>query len=136
MTLEHDDAVRVASAARTAAAEAGQTGAVAVVDAYGDDLVVLRDHSASWFTAAAARAKARTSARFGRPCVELTGLAETWPEVFDIASDELAWRPVTLDGGVPIRRGGVVVGAVGVSGGPPEIDRRCADAAVASLEES
>lgn len=136
MSLTHDDAMRAVSAARAAAAEAGLAAcAVAVVDAHGDDLVVVRDPAASWFTAAAARAKARTAARFGRPGIEVTHLAQTWPEVLQVAADELAWRPVTLDGSVPVRRSGAVVGAVAVSGGLPETDRRCADAAVATLEE-
>ena len=135
MSLTHDEAMRAVAAARAAASAAGLAGcAVAVVDARGDDLVVVRDPSASWFTAEVARAKARTAARFGLPGAELAGLAEQYPEVLAVASDALAFRPVTLDGGVPVRRGGALVGAVGVSGGLPETDRRCADAAVATLE--
>lgn len=133
--LSHADAIRAVEAARAAAAEASMTAAVAVVDANGDDLVVVRDPEASWFTASVARAKARTAVRFGRPTAELAGLAESYPEVLAVAGNELGWRPVTLDGGVPLRRDGLLVGAVAVSGGLPETDRRCADAAVAVLEE-
>jgi glc operon protein GlcG len=137
MTLTYDDAMRAVGAARATAAEASMGAcAVAVVDVQGDDLIVVRDPAASWFTASVARAKARTAARFGKPGVELARLAATWPEVLAIASDGLAWRPVTLDGSVPLRRDGVVIGAVGVSGGVPETDRRCAEAAVAILEEA
>lgn len=42
---------------------------------------------------------------------------------------------VVFGGGVPIRREGVVVGAVGVSGGSIEDDVSLAEAAVAFLEE-
>ncbi len=133
--LSHADATRAVEAARAAAAEVPIAAAVAVVDANGDDLVVVRDPSASWFTASVARAKARTAARFGRPTADLAELAGGYPEVLAVAADELGWNPVTLDGGVPLRCDGLLVGAVAVSGGLPETDRRCADAAVAALEE-
>lgn len=120
-------------AARATAAAESLTGAVAVVDAFGNDLAVAREATASSFTAAVARAKARTAARFGRPTGDLAALAERFPEVLAIAGDDAGFRPVTLDGGVPLLRDGVVVGAIGVSGGMPDADRRCADAGAAAL---
>jgi glc operon protein GlcG len=41
---------------------------------------------------------------------------------------------LTIEGGVPIRIGGTVVGAVGVSGVPPAFDGQIARAGVAALE--
>lgn len=131
--LTYGKALAVLEAARAAAAEESLTGAFAVVDAAGNDLAVGREATAAWFTGAVARAKARTAARFGRPSVELAHLAEHFSDVLAIATDEAGFRPVTLDGGVPLFRDGVLIGAIGVSGGAPEADRRCADRAAAAL---
>jgi uncharacterized protein GlcG (DUF336 family) len=138
-SLSYAEALDVVTAVRAAAAEESLTGAVAVVDAAGNDLAVAREATASSFAAAVARAKARTAAHFARPSVELADLAQRYPDVLAVAADDAGFRPVVLDGGVPLFQDGVLVGAVGVSGGLPDVDRRCADrgaAAVASTEES
>jgi uncharacterized protein GlcG (DUF336 family) len=134
--LTYAEALAVLQAARAAATGESLSGAIAVVDASGNDLAVAREGTAASFTAAVARAKARTAARFGRPTVELADLAQRYPDVLAIAADEAGFRPVTLDGGVPLLRAGVLVGAIGVSGGTPEADRRCADIGAASLASS
>lgn len=131
--LTYDEALAVLESARRAASQESLVGAVAVVDACGHDLAVAREATASSFVAAVARAKARTSALFKRPTADLATLAERWPDVVRIAGEEGGFTPVTLDGGVPLFRDGVLVGAVGVSGGAPEVDRRCADAGAAVL---
>ena len=107
--------------------------AVAVVDLRGADVLVSRSDGATWFTPGVARAKARTAALFERPSDELAVLREKWPELLDVVAADSGRDPVTLPGGVPLRRGGEVVGAVGVSGALPEQDLACARAAAAAL---
>ncbi|MCI4644005.1 MAG: heme-binding protein [Hyphomonadaceae bacterium] len=49
----------------------------------------------------------------------------------------LAHEKVTvLPGGVPILRDGVLVGAIGISGGPAELDEACAEAARLAILEA
>jgi glc operon protein GlcG len=131
--LSYHEAFAVLTAARSAVEAESFNAAVVVVDAAGNDLAVARSEASSSFTADVARGKARTAARFGRPSVDVDGLAERFPDVFAIATETVGLRAVTLDGGVPLRRAGVVVGAIGVSGGTPEADRRCADSGAAAL---
>ena len=133
--LTYEEAFVVLEAARRATREESFVGAVAVVDARGHDLAVAREATASSFSAAMARAKARTSALVSRPSAELASLAGRYPEVVRVAGEEAGFTPVTLDGGVPLFRDGVLVGAIGVSGGAPEADRRCADAGARALSD-
>lgn len=128
--LTYSEACAVLEAARRATHEESFVGAVAVVDARGHDLAVAREATASSFSAAMARAKARTSVLFSRPSADLASLAGRYPEVVRVAGEEAGFTPVTLDGGVPLFRDGVLLGALGVSGGTPQADRRCADAGV------
>ena len=133
--LTYEEALAVLDAARRAASAESLVGAVTVVDARGHDLAVAREATASSFSAAMARAKARTSALFSRPSAELASLAGRYPEVVRVAGEEAGFTPVTLDGGVPLFRDGVLVGAIGVSGGAPEADRRCADVGARALSD-
>jgi len=131
LTLE--TARELAAAAHAAAAEAGKSISVAVVDAAGRDVLVERSAGASWFTADVARSKAATAAALGRPSVALTGLREAYPELVTLIDGQLP-RPLTsLPGGVPVLVDGVLVGAVAVSGATPEQDVVCAEAAAAAL---
>lgn len=131
--LSYDEAFAVLTAARAAANDESLNGAIVVVDAAGNDLAVARSERASSFTASVARAKARTAAMFGRPSADVATMIERFPEVYTIATDGAAFRPVTLDGGVPLRRDGILIGAIGFSGGMPDADRRCADRGAAAL---
>ncbi|MGY1815719.1 GlcG/HbpS family heme-binding protein [Blastococcus sp. SYSU D00820] len=123
---------RVRAAVDAALAEAARSGlgvSLAVVDGLGHDLVVVRGDGAAWFTAGIARSKARTAVAFGRPSADVSGLREAYPDVFDLAAEQLPFRPTTLPGGLPIVIGGRPVAAVGVSGATPEEDLRCAGVA-------
>ncbi|MEV7009344.1 heme-binding protein [Streptosporangium sp. NPDC051022] len=102
---------------------------VAVVDAMGRDVLVVRSDGATWFTPEVARSKARTAAAFRRDSATLTGLKESYPEVFTLAGDQVPFRPTTLPGGILLEVDGEIVGAVGVSGATPAQDVLCAEAA-------
>ncbi|MBC9735197.1 GlcG/HbpS family heme-binding protein [Nocardioides marmotae] len=131
--LDLSAAEAVAQAALAAARAAGVRVSVAVVDARGADLVVLRDDGASWFTPGVARAKAGTAAAMAAPTAALGDLRTAYPELADLVDDQLPHRFTTLPGGVPLTRDGRTVGAVGVSGAHPDQDVACAEAGAAAL---
>ncbi len=123
-------------AALAHAATIGLDVSVAVVDAAGWDVVVVRGDGAPGFTPGIARVKAATAAAFRRPTGELAAIKESRPDVIEAVADQLAFRPTTLRGGQPVLRDGVVVGAIGVSGGTGEQDIECVEAALAVLSRS
>ena len=122
-------------AALAHAATIGLGISVAVADAAGWDVVVVRGDGAPGFTAGIARVKAATAVTFRRPTGDLAEIKERRPDVIEAVADQLPFRPTTLRGGLPVLRGGAVVGAVGVSGGTGEQDIECAEAALAVLSQ-
>lgn len=103
---------------------------VAVVDAHGHDLAVLRGPGAPWFTPGVARAKAATAAAMGCPTGALTDLEATYPALAHLIDAQMAQPFTSLPGGVPWRSAGRTIGAVGVSGAHPDQDVACAVAAL------
>ncbi|MFC3984026.1 GlcG/HbpS family heme-binding protein [Streptosporangium jomthongense] len=128
--LRLDEARAMAEAALARAAQEDLRVSVAVVDALGRDVLVVRGDGATWFTPEVARCKARTAAAFRRDSADLAGLRENYPEVFDLAGDQLPFRPTTLAGGLLLEHDGDPVGAIGVSGATPAQDVLCAEAGV------
>jgi uncharacterized protein GlcG (DUF336 family) len=126
MTLEL--ASNIARAAVDACAEAGYQVSAVVVDRGGAPQVVMRDVFASRFTIEIAERKANA--------VILSGVssAEFRRNRGDILAEMNEVNGVlVLDGAVPIRAGGVLLGAIGVSGAPGgDKDEACA---IAGLEE-
>lgn len=132
-SLSLDAADHVAQAALADCRAGGFHVAVAVVDADGIEQVVLRDDAAGVHLLDAARRKAFTAASSGSPTSvwetavrERTGVPD--PNIGDVKDVLL------IGGGVPIRFGREVVGAVGVAGSPGiQLDERCARAGIASV---
>ncbi len=117
--LSHRDAARIVDAVRVELERAGEGAAVAVVDEHGELLAFLRSDGCRLPSVTIAINKAYTAAREGIESAELgrRSAAEGFPTT---NFGEL--RYVTWGGGVPLRIGEVVVGAVGVSGLPEERD--------------
>ncbi len=108
----------------------GRNTAVVVVDRAGDPLVVLRDVYVSRHAIELAQRKANA--------VTLSGLStkDFRANRADIHAELNEVRGILLvQGGLPIRAGGSLVGAVGVSGGPSEIDEACAAAGIKAVQE-
>lgn len=121
-----------------AAAEATARGlrvamSIAVVDA-GDQLVAFeRMDGADLVTISLARDKAFSALMNRMPTRDLAPLVQPGAEFYGY--DSLSGgRMIVFAGGMPLERGGVLVGAVGVSGGSADEDQQAADAAVAALE--
>ncbi|TGD84123.1 heme-binding protein [Mycolicibacterium sp. CH28] len=126
-TLTLTGAQRVLHASLEVAGELGVAVCVAVTDRCGQLLAFARMDGAALLSVSIAQDKAYTVAAFD-------GLAtHDW---FDLIKDEPALlhgivkteRLIVFAGGVPVRSGGVLVGAVGVSGGSAEQDRAVAEA--------
>ncbi|MEP7240864.1 MAG: heme-binding protein [Devosia sp.] len=123
-TLTADDADHAVATALSAAASAGIAVTIAVVDAAGNLLSLKRMHGARAFSIDLATRKARTAAAVGVGTGMLAQMYKDRPAPADL---------MILPGGVPALSGGATAGAVGVSGGPPDIDEKIAAAAVAVI---
>ena len=104
---------------------------VAIVGDEGELWMVMRGEGSAPHTAEAAQRKAYTALTFRRPTEAIVALIAKSP---DAAGLEHLDHTLMVGGGLPIMRGGVVIGGVGVSGatGPGE-DEKCAQIAVNAL---
>jgi uncharacterized protein GlcG (DUF336 family) len=129
--LTLDVARAVVAAALAAAREMGVAMSCAVVDS-GDQLVAFeRMDGADLVTITLAKDKAYSALVNHMPTSELAPLVQPGTEFYGY--DSLAGgRMVVFGGGLPIEIGGVLVGAVGVSGGSADQDERAAQAGVAA----
>ncbi|HUB96888.1 MAG TPA: heme-binding protein [Stellaceae bacterium] len=103
--------------------------AVAVLDELGELVQLDRMEGASPMTADVAEAKARTALNFQKPTAELAREFADHPERREMYEKVARFTPVPLPGGLPILRGGVLAGAIGVAG--TDKDDEIARAAIA-----
>jgi len=123
---------RMIAAVEAAGREMKVALSVAVVDS-GDQLVAFaRMDGADLVTIDLARNKAFSALMNRMPTRDLAPVVQPGTEFYGY--DSLAGgRMVVFAGGMPVERAGVLVGAVGVSGGSSDEDQRAADAAVAAF---
>ena len=121
----------LASAAVDACRKDGYNVAAVVLDRAGDVQVALRDTLASRHTLEIAARKAGMSIMSGSDSGEFRrARGDIRPELNHI--DGL----IVMEGGLPIRAAGSLIGAVGVSGAPGgDKDAACAAAALRKVEE-
>lgn len=105
------------------ARQEGTRMAVVVVDITFTPVALFRMDGAFPSTVAVASAKAMTSLNFGAPT---RALRERIAPENQTALANVDARLMFVGGGLPIRQGGKVVGAIGVSGGSEEQDHQCA----------
>ncbi|MGA4541732.1 GlcG/HbpS family heme-binding protein [Uniformispora flossi] len=135
MSLTLSEAQTLSTCARDRAAGLRVRVTVAIVDAGGHLRVLDRMDGAPPLSARIAPAKATAVALFHRDGGELMRLQQAWPSLF-AQLDEVAGTPVVAGAGSRlIRHGDTVAGAIAVSGGMPEQDDQCAEAALAHLEK-
>jgi uncharacterized protein GlcG (DUF336 family) len=122
----------VIAAAQAEAVAIGVPMTVAVVDS-GDQLVAFeRMDGADLVGITLARDKAFTALTNRMPTRDLAPVVQPGTEFYGY--DSIAGgRTIVFAGGMPLERAGVLVGAVGVSGGDATQDQRAADAAVAAF---
>ncbi len=132
-SLTPESALIVAKATLKACREASFQVAVAVVDRGGAMQVMIRDRFAGPHTPETARRKAYTALSFRSNTTDLAELTKAGQpangtrQIPDI---------LMLGGGVMIRAGGQLVGAIGVSGAPGgQADEDCAVKGLASIQD-
>ena len=131
--LSPDLALKAADAALQRCRKDGYQVAVAVVDRFGVQQVMLRDRFAGPHTPSTATRKAWTAVSFRTGTVELTTRVQNSPEISGVRYVEGA---LVLGGGVPIEAAGSIVGGIGISGAPSgTLDEACAQAGIEAIED-
>jgi len=131
--LNLEEAQGIIRRAHTKATELGIRVTVAVVDQGGLLVALGRMDGAPPVSSQVAEAKAVGAAMLHRDGASLAELAKDRPGFFSVA-DRLVRLPIVPGlGSVLLKRGGEVIGAVGVSGGRPEQDLECAEAGLSAV---
>ncbi len=131
-TLSLGDARRLVMAAEAKAAQIEVPSNIAVVDAGGNLLAFARMDGAWLGSIDIAIHKAFTARAFDMSTDDLSKAAQSGTSLFGINTTNNS-RIVIFGGGIPVKSGDAVVGAVGASGGSVENDIKVAAAAVAAL---
>ena len=126
------DARRVIAAAEKKAQEIGQPMNIAVADE-GGNLVSHARMDGAWIGSIDISInKAWTSRAFDIATGDLAKHSQSGGQFFGIHVSN-GGRVMIFAGGVPLKKGGQVIGAIGVSGGTGEQDQAVADAGAAAL---
>ncbi|RPH56663.1 MAG: heme-binding protein [Chloroflexi bacterium] len=131
-SLGHDEAQEAVAVIQAEMLKRGKAGVIAVADAHGELIALLRLDGAPLPSIQIASNKAYTAARERKPSREIGQGARHPEQGFDIAyygdPKILGWG-----GGLPVVVGGTVVGAVAVSGLPEVEDIELAEMGVAAI---
>jgi uncharacterized protein GlcG (DUF336 family) len=125
ITLE--DARRIITAAETKAKEIGQPMNIAVADAGGNLVAHIRMDNAWIGSIDISIKKAWTSRAFDITTKDLADNSQSGDQFFGIHASNNG-KVMIFAGGVPLKKDGKVVGAIGVSGGSGEQDHAVAEA--------
>ncbi|GAA1982690.1 heme-binding protein [Catenulispora subtropica] len=130
MNIGHTTADTVIAAARRRAEEAGVKAAFAVVDTGGNLVAFSRMDGAPLITIDTAVGKAHTAVSVGLDTIHLTAAIQPGAPLFGTGLTLAGTRSfVPYGGGVLIRSGDAVIGALGVSGAPASEDDHAIGAA-------
>jgi uncharacterized protein GlcG (DUF336 family) len=126
------EAQALIAAAETRADEIGQPMNIAVVDA-GGNLVAHARQDGAWIGSVDISInKAWTARAFDIQTKDLGDNAQPQQQFYGIHATN-GGKVIIFAGGVPLKRDGVVIGGLGVSGGSGEQDQTVAEAALAAL---
>ena len=126
------DARRVIAAAEQKAQSVGQPMNIAVVDAGGNLVAHVRMDKAWVGSVDISVNKAWTSRAFDISTKQLGEHSQSGGQFFGIHASNQG-RVMIFAGGIPLKRGNEVVGAIGVSGGSGEQDHAVAEAGAAAF---
>ncbi len=126
------DARRIIAAAEQKAQEIGQPMNISVVDQGGNLVAHVRMDNAWIGSVDISINKAWTARAFDVSTKELAELSQSGDEFFGIHASNRG-RVMIFAGGVPLKRGNQVVGAIGVSGGMGKQDQAVAEAGAAAF---
>jgi uncharacterized protein GlcG (DUF336 family) len=134
LSLGLADARRVSAAAEKKAIELGIPYNIAVVDAGGALITLVRMDNAWLGSIDIAINKAWTARAFDNATDDLAKVAQSGQQGFGLNTTNQS-KVVIFGGGIPLKVDGVVVGAIGASGGSVEQDITVARAAAASFAD-
>jgi glc operon protein GlcG len=131
-SLGHAEAQKALEVIQAEMLKLGKAGVITVADAHGELIALLRLDGAPLPSIQIATNKAWTAARERKPSREIGRGVRDPEHGFDIAyyGDP---KIVGWGGGLPVSMDGVVVGAVGVSGLPQEVDMELAQLGVDAI---
>jgi uncharacterized protein GlcG (DUF336 family) len=132
MSVTLEDARRIIAAAEKRADEIGQPMNIAVVDAGGNLVAHVRQDGAWIGSVNISINKAWTSRAFDIETKALGENSQPTQQFYGIHATN-GGKVAIFAGGVPLSRDGVVVGAVGVSGGSGDQDQTVAEAGAVAL---
>ena len=123
----------VVDAAEKKADDIGVAMNIAVVDA-GNNLTAFVRQDGGWLgSIEIAQDKAFTARAFDMPTADLAETAQPGEPLYGIAVSNEG-RVIVFPGGIPLKDGNEVIGAIGVSGGEVDQDQTVAEAGVAALK--
>jgi len=131
-TIQLTDARRIIAVASKKAEEIGQPMNIAVVDAGGNLLAFERMENAWIGSIDIAQKKAYTSRAFDITTKDLAMHSQSGDQFFGIHASN-GGKIMIFAGGIPLKQDGVVVGAIGVSGGSGDQDHAVAEAGATAL---
>ena len=126
------DARRIIAAAEKKAEQIGQPMNIAVVDQGGNLVSHVRMDNAWIGSVDISINKAWTSRAFDISTKQLAEFSQSGDQFFGIHASNRG-RVMIFAGGIPLKRGEQVVGAIGVSGGTGKQDHEVAEAGAAAL---
>lgn len=133
-SLSLEDARVMIAAGEKKAADLGIPYNLAVVDAGGNLISHIRMDGAWLGSIDISIQKAWTARAFDMPTQDLAKMAQSGKPLFGINSTNHD-RVVIFAGGLPVKRGDVVVGGIGASGGTVEQDEKVVEAAAAAFRQ-
>ncbi|MFJ9541367.1 heme-binding protein [Streptomyces sp. NPDC101225] len=134
-SLTLDAAEEIIDAAHKCAQAVGKAVSVAVVDAGGFPVAVLRADGARPLTPDIARAKAYTAAIMQRPGRMLKKWQESQPVFFSQLSQlpGAALPVMATEGSMTIKKDGEIIGGLGIAGGTADEDQQIAEDVLQAL---
>ena len=133
--LSLESAQQILDAALSKAKEIGSPSSVAVLDSGRELIAFARMDDALLASAAIAQAKAYTARSLNSATKDVRDLVQPGAPLYGLETAHAAVGRtlVGFAGGVPLRSGDEVVGAIGVAGGTPDQDHEIASAGAAAL---
>lgn len=131
LTLKEAETIVDATLAKAREMKLGPM-AVAVLDAGGYVIVLKREDNATIIRPQIATEKAWTALAFGTSSGDMEERAKARPYFVGALASMTAGKIIPVAGGLPIRKDGALVGAVGVTGAQSSDDEACGQAGLAA----
>lgn len=135
-TITHESALQALLAGAAKTRELREPSSLAIVDAGGNLMAFLRVDDAALATVEIAQAKAYTALALRSPSGNWLHAVQPGGDLYGLEALGGKKPLVVFGGGLPVRAGNAVIGGVGVSGGPVDIDLQIAQVMVDALERT